>query len=107
METNLFANYYERFLPAVPLVLLVLTIIIGFNCIWRVQKHLKVFMKLLTIGMFVISLHELVLLFGYTDINSVLVYTHYLYIIAAILFLAAFIEMYRIIRSLDGEIKKY
>jgi hypothetical protein len=107
MGINLFVDYYARLLPAIPLVLMVAAIIIGFDCIWRVQKHLKLFMVLLTIGMIVNSFRKLVVIVGYTDVNSVLVTTQYLDIIGIVFFLAAFIEMYRIIRSLDGEMKKH
>lgn len=106
MEIDLFVDYYARLLPIIPLVLMVFAIIIGFSIIWRVQKHLKLFMILLTIGMFINSLRKLVVIVGYTDVNTVLTTTQYLDIVAMITFLAAFIEMYRIIRSLDGEIKK-
>lgn len=106
MEIDLFVNYFDRLLPAISLVLMVAAIIIGFNCIWRVQKHLKLFMILLTLGMFVNSLRKLIIIFGYSSVNTVLTFTQYIDIVAMILFLAAFIEIYRIIRSLDGELKK-
>jgi hypothetical protein len=106
MEIDLFVNYFDRLLPAIPLVLMAAAIIIGFNCIWRVQKHLKLFMILLTLGMFVNSLRKLIIIFGYSSVNTVLTFTQYIDIVAMILFLAAFIEIYRIIRSLDGELKK-
>ena len=106
MEIDLFVNYFDRLLPAIPLVLMVAAIIIGFNCIWRVQKHLKLFMILLTLGMFVNSLRKLIIIFGYSSVNTVLTYTQYIDIVAMVIFLAAFIEIYRIIRSLDGELKK-
>ncbi len=98
-------EYYQRFLPALPLVLMIGAIIIGFDCIWRVEKRLDTFMKLLTVGMIFNAIRKLVVVFGYTDFTPLLSYTQYLDVAANGFFFAAFVEMYRIIRVLTHEEK--
>lgn len=95
---------YERVLPVIPLLLLLPAIIIGFNCIWRVEKRLDTFLKLLTGGLIFGAVRKLIVVVGYRQLDqSWANYVQYLDIAASGMVLLALIEMYRIIRTLSRE----
>lgn len=96
---------YPVILPFIIIILMGIAVIIGLNCIWRVEKRLKTFMILLTLGSTVILVRKVSLLLGYGQSAGWAAAVQYFDLAVSILFLGGFVEMYRIIRRLDREEK--
>jgi hypothetical protein len=87
------------FFPLLSIVLLAVAIIVGLDCVWRVEKRLDTFMKLLTAGVIFRIFQEITDLVA-PDARAVLIVLN---IFSSLLILMAMIEMYRIIRTWDNE----
>jgi putative Mn2+ efflux pump MntP len=101
---NLFSfSSYDFFGPLLAIVLLAAAVIVGLDCVWRVEKRLDTFMKLLIVGISVLLVANIIQLLG--GEMSILVENlmHYLQALAALMLLLSVGEMYKIIRSLDNE----
>src|SRR3989338_8424492 len=95
-------QYFDRILPAIPLFLMLAAIILGFNCVWRVERRLDTFLKLLTAGIVFTAIRKLVVVIGYHDLTQQWTnFVQYLDIIGNGLILFAMLEMYRIITILN------
>lgn len=92
-------------LPFLSLILSAVAIIIGLNCIWRVEKKLDWFLKLLTGATLVTAVRKSIGLVGLDQSGRWPEFLLYFDLIASILLLFAFLEMYRIIRQLSNENK--
>ena len=83
--------------------ILLAAIVVGFDCIWRVEKHLATFVKLLTISLLPLGLRSVAMLFGMGTMPDWNYIDSGLGILSSILILASLIELLRIVRSLDSE----
>lgn len=96
-------QYFQGLLPTIPLVFLLVAVVIGFDCVWRVEKRLDTFMKLLTIGTIFLAANKIIEALGADKAFGWGLFMQIMDIISAALLMFAFIEMYRIIRSLNNE----
>ena len=87
------------FFPLVSIVLLTIAIIVGFDCVWRVEKRLDTFMKLLTTGIIFRVLAEIMSLF--LPVGEWIPVCGN--IASSFFILLAVIEMYKIIKTWDNE----
>ena len=87
------------FFPLLSIVLLAITIIVGLDCVWRVEKRLETFMKLLTAGVIFRIFQEIFVLIA-PDLRTVSVVLNS---VSSLFLLIGMIEMYRIIRTWDNE----
>lgn len=101
MSSDIIVSYPPAYLffPLLSIVLLAVAIVIGLDCVWRVEKRLDTFMKLLTVGIIFRIFQEITALVA-SDAQTVLVILN---ISSSLLLLMAMIEMYRIIRTWDNE----
>ena len=96
-------NGYNFYLPLLAIILLAVAIVIALDCAWRVEKKLRVFMKLLIAAIFVLLSKKLLEITGFNQAEIFRNFFQYLDILFAFFLLCAVGEMYRIIRDLDGE----
>jgi hypothetical protein len=80
------------------------TIIVGMDCIWRVERRLKLYLLLLT-GAVVIfaTLHALGIVMAIAQFSVHELFFDAAKALAGLLIFISFLEMYRIIRLLDKE----
>lgn len=102
---NLFGFFSSQtiFFEFISLIITSLTVIVGLNCIWRVEHRLKTAMSLFTAGVATNAIRKAV---GLTGWEQALVWNVMLLIfdlIVSLFFVLAFVEMYKIIRTLDNE----
>jgi hypothetical protein len=94
---------YQVFLPLLSIVMSIITLIIGLDCIWRVEKRLKTFLIVLTGAVIVTALRKITGLLGLDQSASWHAALLYSDLLVATLVLSAYFEIYRIIRSLNNE----
>src|SRR5438132_997513 len=94
---------YNFYLPLVAIVLLAASLIVALDCAWRVEKRLHTFMKLLAAAVAVLLAKKVLEITGFSASNSFRNFFEYLDILSAVFVLSSMVEIYRIIRFLDGE----
>ena len=94
---------YNIILSFIDLFILLCAGILAFDCIWRVERRFKTFMKLLTAALVPFVLRNIAIIIGYTEFSHWTTVDQGLSIVGSFLLLASFIEMYRILRTLDHE----
>jgi cytochrome c biogenesis factor len=103
MNTIISFGGNDFFGPLLAIVLLAAALIVGLDCVWRVEKRLDTFMKLLIVAISVLLVANIIQLLGGDMSMLVENLMHYLQALAALMFLLSVGEMYKIIRSLDNE----
>jgi len=87
------------FFPLISVVLLAAAVIMGLDCVWRVEKRLRTFMRLLTAAIVFLALRQALGLLAPAGSAPVIIMD----IVSSLLLLFSLIEMYRIIRTWDNE----
>jgi hypothetical protein len=106
MDSPMFVNnVFHVALPFVALIIAFVTVIIGLDCIWRMEKRLRTFMIILTMGVALLILRKVMLVLGFDASPSWYTMAQVLDIGLITFFFLAFVEMYRIVRFLDHEKK--
>ncbi len=104
MDSPLYINNLALLiLPFIALVIGFATLIIGLDCIWRMEKRLRTFMLTLTIGVVMLVVRKIMLILGFDSSPYWYNLAQLLDIALIIFFFLAFAEMYRIVRFLDHE----
>jgi len=96
-------NIVQIILPFFSLIIAFVALILGLDVIWRVQKHLKTFMFLLTMTVLLLVMSEAGLILGMDSNSYWHITTECVDIIVGILYFFAFLQMYKITRVLDNE----
>jgi hypothetical protein len=96
-------NIIQIILPFFSLTIAFVSLILGLDVIWRVQKHLKTFMFLLTMTLVLLVISESGLILGMDSNSYWHIATECINVITGFLFLFAFLQMYKITRVLDNE----
>jgi hypothetical protein len=102
MDSPIFVNNMARLaLPFIASVIALATLIIGLDCIWRMEKRLRTFMITLTLGVSLLIVRKVMLMLGFDASPSWYATAQLLDIGLITFFFLAFVEMYRIVRFLD------
>lgn len=100
------ANTYNIFLPILSLIISSITVIFGLWCIWRTEKRLDLFMKILTLAIFLGGVRKALAILGFDQLASWKQILLYFEIINGSLTLLAFVEMARLISAVSKAKKK-
>lgn len=96
-------NLYNFYLPLLAIVLLAAALVLALDCIWRVEKRLATFMKLFLGAVSFFLAKKILEIAGFSGIDFFSNFFGYLDLGSALFLLCAAMEMYKIIRRLDGE----
>ena len=96
----------QALLPIITLAIYIVAIIIGLDCVWRVEKRLGVCLKLFVAGLAILTLRMIAGIIGLAEASFWLTIVWATDALAGILFLSALLIMYKIIRSLNYEQKR-
>ena len=102
---NIFSqdNIVQVVLPFFSLIITFIALIVGLDVIWRVQKHLKIFMLSLTLTVLILVLSEAGLILGMDGNSYWRVAVECMDVLTGLLFVSAFLQMYKIIRVIESE----
>lgn len=76
------------------------------NCLWRAHKMLATFIQFSIVSVVVFIIKKVFGVFGFNETGWWLAISQYFDLAYIFFFMAAAIEMFRIIRRLDGEVPK-
>jgi hypothetical protein len=103
-----FTNFasMQMLLPLITVGIYVIAIIIGLDCIWRVEKNLDLFLKFYVGGLIILGLRMLAGALGFIESTYWTLLVPLVDALAGIMFLVSLLVMYKIIRSLNFEKSK-
>jgi len=87
----------------ISLALVLVALIIGLCCIWRVERRLKIFLIILTVAVGLLGLEKLLDIIISAQSQSFVNLLELIDLVRSLLFVAAFGEMFRIITGLSKE----
>ena len=90
-------------LPFIVVVFGLATVIIGLDCVWRMEKRLRSFMRILTLAAATFLVKKIMLIMGFDSSSAWYNIAQSLDIATAVFLFFAFVEMYKIVRFLDNE----
>ena len=96
---------YSFILPFISLVFSFVGVVIGLICIWRAEKRLKIFLKFLTLPIALRASRQILEILGLSENQKWVEILGYYDLALGFLFMAALLEMYRIIRIVTHERK--
>jgi hypothetical protein len=96
-------TFFSQVLAFTSLLFCLVALMVTLNSLWRTHKMLATFIRLCVFTIVIFALRKILGVLGYNQETWWVAITQYFDIFQSLFFMLAALELYRIIRVLDGE----